>query len=351
MRLLRLTAPMEFILLCYLLSYLPNLIATKLVTTLPQAGFGRALTGLEILPSTLILNMLMTYAFIWWSGWHRESHAVMLGQTRFPVPTIYTFISGIGTALVLCTVPLSYTLEGVSIPYIQLWMRGDILIIAPLVDLVFGRQVRWWSWVALVMVASSLAFVIQRRGDLGLPPLAIVTIVLYTLGYFIRLWVMTKVSKSGDPAAIKKYFVEEKMLALPMAVVALALLAASGLGTQSAELGSGFLDVWNQPAIFSLAFIALTLTVVSVFAAIILLDARENTFCVPLERSTSLLAGIIASYLLAFGWGLSLPTTAEIIGATILIAAIVLLSVAPRWEARAAARRVSNPQKNKRSNP
>ena len=41
-----------------------------------------------------------------------------------------------------------------------------------------------------------------------------------------------------------------------------------------------------------------TLTIVSVFAAIILLDPRENSYCVPLERSSSLLAGLVAAYLL-----------------------------------------------------
>ena len=39
-------------------------------------------------------------------------------------------LTGIGTALVLFTVPLSFTIEGVSIPFIQLLMRGDVLVIA-----------------------------------------------------------------------------------------------------------------------------------------------------------------------------------------------------------------------------
>ena len=48
--------------------------------------------------------------------------------------------------------------------FIQLLMRGDILIIAPLVDFIFGRRVRWWSWTALVIVALALGFVVQQRG-------------------------------------------------------------------------------------------------------------------------------------------------------------------------------------------
>ncbi len=52
-------------------------------------------------------------------------------------------------------------------------MRGDILLIAPLVDIAFGRKVRWWSWVALAMVLVALVITLSDRGGLHLPPLAI----------------------------------------------------------------------------------------------------------------------------------------------------------------------------------
>jgi hypothetical protein len=152
-----------------------------------------------------------------------------------------TFLSGIGTALVLFTVPLSFTFEGVSIPFIQLIMRGDVLIIAPIVDLLFGRKVRWWSWVALAMVMAALVITdLRHRGGLYLPPIAILTVVLYTLGYFIRLAVMNRISKDGDPASVRRYFVEEKMIALPLSVAALAAVSASGIGGQAGQLAFGF---------------------------------------------------------------------------------------------------------------
>jgi drug/metabolite transporter (DMT)-like permease len=322
----------ELITFLYFLSYLPNIIVTKLVTSQPHPGLGRALTGLETLPASLILNLVLTYGFIWASGWHRDAHGVRIAGHRLPVPTMATFVSGIGTALVLFTVPLSFTFEGVSIPFIQLLMRGDILIVAPLVDLIFGRRVRWWSWTALGIVALALAFVVRQRGGFNLPPLAIATVILYTIGYFIRLAVMTRISKSGDPAATRRYFVEEKMIALPLSVAALAALSASGFGNQAGELGWGFLAVWTDPVIWPLAGIAITLTIISIFAALILLDPRENSYCVPLERSSSLLAGIVAAYILAAFWGLKAPTPPETIGAGLLIVAIVLLSLAPRFD-------------------
>ena len=329
--------PVEGYVGLYFLFYLPNVILTKLLTSLPHGALGRPLTGLETLPASLTMNTVMTYLFIWWSGWHRDAHHVSLGGLRVPMPTRYTLLSGLGTALIVFTVPLSFTFKGVSIPFIQLLMRGDILIIAPLVDLMFGRRVRWWSWTALAMVALALFITLRSRGELGLPPLAILVVLLYTLGYFIRLAVMTRVSKDGDPEKVRGYFVEEKIFALPASVAFLALISAAGWGGQAGELGFGFVGVWSDAVIGWLALIAFTLTVVSIFSILILLNPRENAYCVPLERASSLLAGVGGSLILAAWWGLKAPTPAELVGALILIVAIVLLSVAPRLRTAAAA--------------
>jgi len=326
--------PLEGFVALYFLMYLPNVIITRLVTSIPHRDLGRAPTGLETLPASLIINLVLTYLLIWLSGWHRDANSIQVAGRRVPVPTRYTLISGFGTALILFTVPLSFTFQNVSIPFIQLLMRGDILLIAPLVDLAFGRKVRWWSWVALMMVLLALVITLSDRGGLDLPPLALATVILYTLGYFIRLAVMTKVSKTGDPASIRKYFVEEKMIALPVSVAALALLSWSGLGSQSSELEWGFVQVWTDPVILPLFGIGATLTVISVLSIVILLDARENAYCVPLERAASLVAGVGGTLLLAWFWGMPRPRDAELIGAAILIGAIVLLSVAPRLSRR-----------------
>ncbi|HEU4651992.1 MAG TPA: hypothetical protein VFS49_11325 [Croceibacterium sp.] len=326
--------PLEGFVALYLLMYLPNVIITRLVTSTPHPDLGRAPTGLETLPASLIINLVLTYLLIWLSGWHRDANAIEFAGKRVPVPTRYTLVSGIGTALILFTVPLSFTFENVSIPFIQLLMRGDILLIAPLVDIVFGRKVRWWSWTALLMVLVALVITLTDRGGLRLPPLALATVVLYTLGYFIRLAVMTKVSKTGDPASIRKYFVEEKVIALPASVAALALLSWSGLGPQSTELAWGFVSVWTDPIIVPLLGIGVTLTIISVLSIVILLDPRENAYCVPLERAASLLAGVGGSLLLAWFWGLPHPRSAELVGAGILIGAIALLSIAPRLSRR-----------------
>ena len=323
--------PLEAIVLLYFLAYLPNVMITRWVATTFNDDLGRPLTGLETLPASLTVNLVLTYLFIWLSGWHRDANAVHLGRWRIPCPDRLTFISGIGTSLVLFTVPLSYTFQGVSIPFIQLIMRGDILIIAPLVDIAFSRRVRWWSWCALGMVLVAMIVTLTDRGGLKLPPFAILTIVLYTIGYFVRLAVMTRIGKNGDEALVRRYFVEEKIVALPLSIAILAAISASGLGGQAGELRWGFIDVWSDPVIWPLIGIGTTLTVVSVFAIKILLDPRENAYCVPLERAASLVAGVGGSVLLALFFAGKMPRTAEFIGAAILIAAIFLLSLAPRF--------------------
>lgn len=323
--------PLELIVFLYFLAYLPNVMLTRWVATTFNHDLGRPLTGLETLPASLTINMVLTWVFIWASGWHRDANSVQLGRWRVPCPDRLTFISGVGTSLVLFTVPLSYTFQGVSIPFIQLIMRGDILVIAPLVDIAFSRRVRWWSWVALGMVLLAMLITLTDRGGLKLPPLAILTVVLYTIGYFMRLAVMTKIGKNGDEALVRRYFVEEKIVALPLSIAMLAAISAAGLGGQSGELRWGFIDVWTDPAIWPLAGIGTTLTVVSVFAVMILLDPRENAYCVPLERAASLIAGVGGSVLLALLFAGKMPRTAEFIGAAILIAAIFLLSLAPRF--------------------
>lgn len=314
----------------YLLLYLPNVMITRFITTSPHPELGRPLTGLETLPASLIISTVMTYLFIWLSGWHRDANSFQLGKARVPIPTRFTLLSSVGTALVLFTVPLSFTIPDVSIPFMQLLMRGDILVIAPLLDIAFGRRVRWWSWVALVMVLGALALTLFERGGFNLPPLAILVIVLYTFGYFLRLAVMNRISKNGDPASVRRYFVEEKVIALPLSVVILALISASGIGGQSSELAWGFVQVWTDPVIWELFLIGGTLTLISIAAIIILLDPHENAYCVPLERAASLLAGVAGSVLLALFWGGRMPSDVELIGAGILVAAIVLLSLAPR---------------------
>jgi hypothetical protein len=321
---------LEWLAFWYFAIYVPYAVLVRWLASVPYPPLGRPLTGLEILPATTILSGLFTLLYAWTSGWWRYAHRSRLLGICIVRPTRWTLLSGVGTAMLLFTVPLSFTFQGVSIPFMQLLMRGDVLVIAPLVDLLVGRRVHWYSWIALVLVAAGLILTIGARGGLHLPPLALVTVVLYTVGYFVRLAVMTKIGKTGDPNTTKGYFVEEKLVAIPVAVLTLAFLSASGLGAQGNQLSFGFVAVWTSNQLPTIFALSLLLLLISIFSILILMDARENTYCVPIERSASILAGTAAAYVLGEMSIGKPPTPAEVAGAALLIAAITILSLGPR---------------------
>lgn len=328
--------PLWLVSLLYMASYVPYIAITRLLATTPALELKRPLTGLEILPASLILSAVWTYLFVWRAGWWRAAHTTRVLGRQLPRPSRWTALSGVGTALILFTVPLSFTFEGVSIPFMQLLMRGDLLLIAPLVDLLGRRKVRWYSWVSLVLVAVAMVVAVGERRGFQLPLLAWVTLALYTLGYFVRLWVMTRVAKTGTSESIQRYFVEEKLVGIPLAVLFLACLSGLGDGKAVQQLSFGFVQVWTSSQLVAISVLSILLFVVSVFSVVILLDKRENSFCVPMERSASILAGVIGTFVLSLGFGHKAPTSAELLGALLLIAAITLLSIGPILDARRA---------------
>src|SRR5262249_4582585 len=85
--------------------------------------------------------------------------------------------------------------------------------------------------------------------------------------------------------------------------------------------------------------VGLCYAVLCVFTTFIFLDCRENTFCIPMHCCSSMLSGVVASYVLAHYCGLAPPTPAQLAGSGILILAILCLSVPVlrlSWEAGAA---------------
>jgi drug/metabolite transporter (DMT)-like permease len=323
--------PIWLVSLLYMGCYVPYIVITRWLATTPAPELQRPLTGLEILPASLILSAVWTYLFIWRAGWWRAAHCARVGRWRLPLPTRWTALSGLGTALILFTVPLSFTFEGVSIPFMQLLMRGDLLLIAPLVDVLGRRKVRWYSWLALLLVLVAMLVAVGERRGFQLPWLAWLTLILYTLGYFVRLYVMTRIAKTGTADSIQMYFVEEKLVGIPLAVLFLALLSGVGEGKAGSQLSFGFIDVWTSSQLGAISVLSVLLFIVSIFSVVILLDKRENSFCVPMERSASILAGVIGSFVLAVFFGHKSPTSAELFGALLLVAAIVLLSIGPRF--------------------
>src|SRR5690606_14474213 len=124
-------------------------------------------------------------------------------------------------------------------------------------------------------------------GSLTLPLIAAIDVAIYLLAYLIRLRFMSKLAKRDDRSASIRYFVEEQLVASPVLVVTLALTAFIGQGAMAEELRSGFVHLFDSGHTLVLVTIGLLSQGTGIFGALVLLDGRENTFCVPVNRASS----------------------------------------------------------------
>src|SRR5580700_503551 len=66
--------PIELFALLYLLAYLPYVLVVRWLATVTYPPLGRPLSGLEILPATMILSGVLTLAYVCLSGWSKDAH-------------------------------------------------------------------------------------------------------------------------------------------------------------------------------------------------------------------------------------------------------------------------------------
>ncbi len=288
------------------------------------------------------------FTFITAMGWWRYASRRRILSRDLPCPGRWTFFSGLCTALIIGTTTLAYTFQGVSIVFMMLLMRGGLLIIAPIVNAVSRRHVRWFSWLAVLLSMGALlaAFAgdVQWVGGrptlpngFAMPALAAVNVTIYLGAYFARLRFMSRLAKSDDEHARVRYFVEEQMVASPALLLALAVIAAVGGGATGGALRAGFAVGVGMPLVYVL-LIGLFSQGTGIFGGLILLDRRENSFCVPVNRSSSILAGVVATTALWSIAGAPAPGEHELVGAALIIAAILALTLAPLRERRKASR-------------
>jgi len=63
-----------------------------------------------------------------------------------------------------------------------------------------------------------------------------------------------------------------------------------------------------------------------VCTTLIFLDRRENTFCVPMHCGSSMLSGLVATWLLTMLYGLAPPSVAQFASAGLIVVALLFLS-------------------------
>jgi general stress protein CsbA len=324
----------------YFAAYAPYSALTKAVTTGLLPYHRGKIDGITLVPMTIVASFVAMLVFLTAKGWWKYAGTRRVLGRDIPFPSVWTALSGLCSAAIIVTTTLAYTFEGVSIVFIMLLMRGGVLVIAPLVDLVARRRVRWFSWLGLLL--SLVAVVVaDRGGDARITFACGINVLAYLAGYFIKLQVMSRKAKSTDPNANVRYFVEEQLVSTPALLIVLGAAALIDRGQIMHLVRAGFTS-FPKAGLLPEAF---TIGVLSqgtgIFGGLILLDKRENTFCVPVNRSSSILAGVVASFSLAYFFHARMPGKFELLGAAMVIGAILFLTIPPLIE-KARAKQLAN---------
>ena len=312
----------------YFSCYVPFTGMTKALSKGIWYGQDAPVSGVALLPVSTMASVVVMLIFLGATGWWRSAHLTEVGRWRLPIPTVWTALSGVCTSLILTTTTLAYTFDGVSIVFVMLLMRGGVLIIAPVVDALSGRQTHWYSWVALGLSMSALLVAFSKSSSYDMTLLCTVDIAVYLAAYFVRFRFMSRLAKSDDPEVNKRYFVEEQLIVAPFTLLVLGALALWGQGTFMESLRVGFTDHIGSSLVFETALIGTFSQLVGIFGTLIFLDRRENAFAVPVNRCASILAGVCAAFALHGLFGTALPGPHQLVGVGLVFAAIVVLSTA-----------------------
>ncbi|MEK6608324.1 MAG: hypothetical protein AABZ30_11730 [Myxococcota bacterium] len=322
----------------YFLCYAPYSALTKALSSGLLAGMDRrGISGFVLLPISTIASLFGMFTFLTAMGWWRYAGRRTILGARVPCPGRWTFLSGVCTAGIIGTTTLAYTFEGASIVFMMLLMRGGVLVLAPMVDVITGRRVRWFSWAGFALSFGSLLVAFSKKGGLAITVIAACDVALYLACYFVRLRFMSRLAKSDDPTANRRYFVEEQMVATPAIVTLLALLAIVGAGDIMRDVRQGFTTFLASGRVLETVLIGIFSQGTGIFGGLILLDKREHTFCVPVNRASSVLAGVVASYGLMAALGQRAPSKRELLGAALIGAALLVLSLPDALARRRAA--------------
>ncbi len=315
----------------YFAFYAPYAAFIKITTNGLWPGVNGPVSGFRLLPAVVISTAVVLPVIVSLKGWWKHaSHRQVFGRS-LPVPRPLILLSGLGTAIIIGTTTLIFTFPGLSIIFALVLMRGGVLIMAPIVDHVFKRRVRWFSWAAFSVAVPAILIALSDVNNYRLSIVTGVIITAYLSGYLLRIPCATKLAKSADKATTYRYFVEEQLVAMLFLVAIPAVFALIGKGEIMMELRQGFTGFFTSSMTLPALLIGAFYACLYCFGTLIYLDCRENTYCIPLNRGSSLLAGFCSSYVLTWSFGLKQPSVAQLGSMSLLVVALLLLSPFHHW--------------------
>ena len=310
----------------YYISYTPYSGLTKALSTGLLAGTNGPVKGPVLLPISAIATVIGMLSFITVKRWWKYAGRREFFGVQVPFPRPLTFLSGVCMATIMGTTTLAFTFGGLSIVVVLVLLRGGTLVIAPIVDRIVGRRVRWFSWTAMVVSLAAVLVALSEASSYVLTIAAIIDVAAYLTAYFFKFQFMSRLAKSDQRSATLRYFVEEQMVASPLLVIALVIMALIGAGDVMMGFREGLTTFATTPGAFFAALVGLSYAALCVCTTLIFLDRRENTFCVPMHCGSSMLSGFTATAILAYVYGQSSPTAAQNVSAGLIIVALGFLS-------------------------
>src|SRR6185436_19735621 len=194
----------------FYLFYTPYSGLTKALSSGLLTGTHVPVRGTVLLPVSAIATVVGMLGFITATGWWKYARRREFFGISVPFPRRLTFLSGICMATIMGTTTLAFTFGGLSIVLVLILLRAGTLIIAPTVDAIVGRRVRWFSWAAMFMSLAAVVVALNDAASYTLTIAAILDVTAYLIAYFFKLQFMSRLAKSDEKATTLRYFVEEQ---------------------------------------------------------------------------------------------------------------------------------------------
>src|SRR6185369_8456603 len=241
----------------YFLTYTPYSGLTKALSSGLLPATHGAVKGTVLLPVSAIATLIGMFGFITVRGWWKYAGRREFFGVSVPFPRRLTFLSGICMATIMGTTTLAFTFAGLSIVLVLVLLRAGTLIIAPVVDRIVGRRVRWFSWAAMLFSLWAVLIAISDAASYKLTIAAALDITAYLAAYFYKFQFMSRLAKNNDRTTTLRYFVEEQMVASPLLVIALSVLAFFGAGDVMLAFRTGLTSFLLTPAAIYAALVGL----------------------------------------------------------------------------------------------
>src|SRR5215204_3158621 len=178
--------------------YTPYSGLTKALSNGLLPGTNGPVKGPVLLPISAIATVVGMLGFITAMGWWKYAGRREFFGVQVPFPRRLTFISGICMATIMGTTTLAFTFGGLSIVLVLVLLRGGTLIIAPMVDNIVGRRVRWFSWTAMFVSLAAVLVALSDAANYTLAMAAIIDVAAYLVAYFFKLQFMSRLAKSDE---------------------------------------------------------------------------------------------------------------------------------------------------------